>query len=68
MNKPAIYAKFAPPVNEDNEDLGRPLCTAKKLSTIPGYQLIAHGDLAIPGTAIENKTIKNYLESGYFYE
>lgn len=68
MNRPAIYAKFAPPVNEDNADLGRPLCQSKQLKTIPGYQLVLHADITLPGTSVENRNIKNYLESGYFFE
>ena len=55
-------------VPENNADLGRPLCSTRKLSTIPGYQMILHADIAIPGTRQENQAIKNYLESGYFYE
>lgn len=55
-------------VPEDNADLGRPLCSTRKLSTIPGYQMILHADIAIPGTRQENQSIKNYMESGYFYE
>ena len=55
-------------VPEDNADLGRPLCSTRQLSTVPGYQMILHADIAIPGTRQENQAIKNYMESGYFYE
>lgn len=55
-------------VDEDNADLGRPLCKTRKLSDVPGYQMIMHADIAIPGTKEENQMIKNYMESGYFYE
>lgn len=68
MQPPRLYAKFAPLVNEDNADLGRPLCATKQLSTIPGFQMVLHADIAIAGTAEENSAIKAYLESGYFYE
>ena len=54
--------------DEDNADRGRPLCKPKELSTLPGYQLISHADISIAGTSEENRAIKNYLESGYFYE
>lgn len=63
-----LYAKFMPLVDDDNEDRGRPLCKKLVLSTIPGYQMISDADIAIAGTAQENKQIKAYLESGYFYE
>lgn len=68
MQPPRLYAKFAPLVNEDNADLGRPLCSTKQLSTIPGFQMVLHADIAIAGTSEENSAIKAYLESGYFYE
>ena len=55
-------------VDEDNEDLGRPLCKKKVLSSIPGYQMIENADLAIAGTSEENRMVKGYLEAGYFYE
>lgn len=55
-------------VDEDNPDLGRPLCKARQVSTLPGFQMVMHADIAIPGTKEENQMIKNYMESGYFYE
>lgn len=54
--------------DEDNADRGRPYCKTVRLYTIPGYQLISHADLSIAGTSEENRMIKSYLESGYFYE
>lgn len=55
-------------VDEDNADLGRPLCKVRKISDTPGYQMIMHADVAIAGTREENQMIKDYMESGYFYE
>lgn len=55
-------------VDEDNADLGRPLCKVRKISDVPGYQMIMHADVAIAGTREENQMIKDYMESGYFYE
>ena len=65
---PTLYAKFLPVVSDDNDDRGRPYCKKVKLSTLPGYQVIADPDLAIAGTSEENREIKNYLAGGYFYE
>ena len=65
---PTLYAKFLPVVSDDNEDRGRPYCKKVKLSTMPGYQVIADPDLALSGTSEENRMVKSYLESGYFYE
>ena len=55
-------------VDEDNADLGRPLCKVRKISDVPGYQMIMHADVTIAGTREENQMIKDYMESGYFYE
>lgn len=65
---PTIYATFYQLVAEDNADLGRPLCQAKVISTVPGYLVIGHADVAIAGTATENRQIKTYMEAGFFYE
>lgn len=63
-----LLAQFYHMPEEDNSHAGRPLCKNKTLSTIPGYQLIMDGDVAINGTAGEQAAIKAYLEGGYFYE
>lgn len=65
---PKIVGYFYPVVDEDNANRGRPLCAVKTLSSVPGYQVIADPDIAIAGTTTENKMIKNYMASGYFYE
>lgn len=63
-----LLAQFYHMPEEDNSHAGRPLCQNKTLSTIPGYQKIMDGDVAINGTAGEQAAIKAYLEGGYFYE
>lgn len=65
---PTLYAKFLTVVSDDNDDRGRPYCKKVKLSTLPGYQVIADPDLSLPGTSEENRMVKSYLASGYFYE
>lgn len=67
-SSPTIYARFLPIVSEDNADRGRPYCKAATLSTLPGYQVVSHADISIAGTSEENRRIKGYLETGYFYE
>ena len=67
-SSPTLYARFLPVVDDDNSDRGRPYCKLVQLSTIPGFQVIAHADIALPSTIAENQAVKNYLESGYFYE
>ena len=63
-----LVSEFYLLANEDNEDRGRPLCEKIELSSIPGYQVIADPDLSLSGTSEENRMVKNYLASGYFYE
>ena len=65
---PAISARFHSVVDEDNADLGRPLCKAKRIDTIPGYIMCLHADVSLPATAPENQRVKEYMESGFFYE
>lgn len=67
-NDVTLTATFYNLVDEDNADRGRPYCKAVTLSTLPGYQVISHADIALAGTSEENRMVKNYMESGYFYE
>ena len=54
--------------DEDNAHMGRPLCKLRKLSSLAGYQQVAHADVAISGYSSECEQVKNYLEGGYYYE
>jgi hypothetical protein len=60
--------QFFRPVTDDPSHNGRPLCQVRQLSTLAGYQLIQDGDVAIPGTSTEADQVRQYLESGYYYE
>ena len=68
FNADNINAEYHLIVGEDNADLGRPYCKAAKIDDHPGYLMVAHADVSIPCTANEQMTIKNYMESGFFYE
>lgn len=65
---PQIISTFRPVVSEDNEDRGRPLCERVQISTLPGYIVVADGDISLPATAEENRAVKSYMEGGFFYE
>lgn len=54
--------------DDDNVEYGRPLCEVRQLSTLSGYQLVRDGDIPITGTAAEQEQVRQFLESGYFYE
>lgn len=60
--------QFMRPVDDDNTHNGRPLCQMKTISTLSGYVLVQDGDVAITGTSAEDATVRNYLESGFYYE
>lgn len=63
-----VTADFAYPANEDQINLGRPLCQTRMLSTLAGYQLIANPEVSAPCSRAEHDEIISYLSSGYFYE
>lgn len=52
----------------DNTHNGKPLCQVKQISSLSGYILVQDGDVATTGTAEEERMIRNYLESGFYYE
>lgn len=60
--------QFFSPVSDDYYHNGRPLCQNRDLNTLPGYQLIQDGDVTCDATLQESIRIKNYLETGYYYE
>lgn len=66
--QPRIEAQFFELVDDDINHNGRPLCQMVTCSSNTGYYLIQDGDVAISGTREEAQQIKNYLESGFYWE
>ena len=60
--------QFFRPVDDDNTHNGRPLCQMKTISSLSGYILVQDGDVTTTGTSAEDAAIRNYLESGFYYE
>jgi len=60
--------QFFRPVDDDNTHNGRPLCEMRTINTLSGYMIIQDGDVAINGTSAEDQSVRNYLESGFYYE
>lgn len=60
--------QFFRPVNDDNTHNGRPLCEMRTLNTLSGYMLIQDGDVSINGTSTEDSQVRQYLETGFYYE
>lgn len=65
---PALQYEWTYPLTEDNTHRGRPLCAVRTLSTLSGYQLCTNVDLSLPATREEIDMVRQYLESGYYYE
>ena len=63
-----LISKFNEIVDENNEELGRPLCQTKQISTLSGYILCDKADAMITGTQDEAIKVNGYLNSGFFYE
>lgn len=63
-----LDAQFFRPIPDDNIHNGRPLCQVRQISTLSGYMLIHDGDVSISGTATEDSRIRQYLETGFYYE
>lgn len=65
---PRVDFQFFELVDDDIAHNGRPLCQMVNCSSNTGYYLIQDGDVAISGTREEAQQIKNYLESGFYWE
>ena len=55
-------------VDTDNTHRGRPLCKVQTISSLSGYILVSDADIATAGTKEETQIIKNYMNSGFYYE
>ena len=60
--------QFFRPIADDNAHNGRPLCAKRTLNTLSGYMIIQDGDVVINGTSTEDAQVRNYLETGFYYE
>ena len=63
-----LDAQFFRPISDDNTHNGRPLCAVRTLKNLGGYMLIQDGDVTINGTSTEDAKIRQYLETGFYYE
>ena len=63
-----ITALFSPIVDEDNTELGRPLCEVRQIKNLAGY--IRCGEATVDYYAFDSELdmIHNYLLSGFFWE
>ena len=63
-----IMNRFQRVVGDFNEDLGKPVCLAKKINVFSGYLMVQDGDVEISGTTAEKQQIAAFLTGGFFYE
>ena len=60
--------QFFRPIADDNTHNGRPLCAKRVINTLSGYVIVQDGDVSINGTSSEDAQIRQYLETGFYYE
>lgn len=63
-----LLSRFNHVVDENNAEIGRPLCATKQIDTLSGYILCDKADCQITGTQEEAQKINNYMNTGFFYE
>ena len=63
-----VDSQFFRVVNDDINHNGRPLCEMIKPAEYGGYFIIQDGDIAAATTQIEGAKIKDYLETGFYWE
>ena len=60
--------QFFRPIADDNTHNGRPLCAKRTINNLSGYIIVQDGDVSINGTSSEDAEIRQYLETGFYYE
>ena len=68
MGAPYLYVTHWLMADDDNTDLGRPLCTTKTISAIPGYIMCDSDHVSIPCTSQELTEIRSVMSTGFYYE
>lgn len=63
-----VVSIFSHIAEEDNPNLGRPLCLSTTVSSLPGYLQIADPDFSSSATEQENNMIRSFMSGGFFYE
>lgn len=63
-----LDAQFFPMVDDDNAHNGRPYCKMATPASLGGYLLVQDADVPIAGTASEDARIRDYLQTGFYYE
>lgn len=65
---PMIITTYYKAVDDDVAGRGRPLCSKRLISSIPGYITADPDELSIAATARELEEIRGFISGGFFYE
>lgn len=65
---PTLTARFAVVIDENRTELGRPLCAVRRISSLSGYIQCAEVDIEISCLDDEEKMIKQFMTTGFFFE
>ena len=65
---PKLLVTFQHVTDDDVAGRGRPLCSKRTISAIPGYITADPDELNIAATAREQEEIRGYISGGFFYE
>lgn len=63
-----LIFKYYDIVEENNAELGRPLCKLKQINTLSGFIMCQGADCQITGTQEEAIKVNQYMNTGFFYE
>lgn len=67
-NRPKLFAEFCPIVDEDNEEMGRPLRKKRQISTLSGFVKCFEVTVDYPCFDTEKEAVLSYLLNGFFWE
>lgn len=65
---PRVFAYWAVLADDNNTDYGRPLCTIRQISTIPGFIICDNAHIQSRLTVTENQMIEDFMNGGFYYE
>ena len=65
---PVLVSEFAYLVDNDNAEMGRPLCQIRQINSLSGFIKTVQADHEFNCTATERNMINTYMKNGFFYE
>ena len=65
---PVLLGRFAVVVDENRAEIGRPLCAIRRISSLSGYIKCADVHVEFYCLADEERKIKEFMTSGFFFE